>query len=47
MYRYAFAIIANLTVFGAFWGLLEKVNHSVAAADLSPDDKLIFWVSEL
>ena len=46
-YRYAFAIIANLTVFGVFWGLLDKINHSVAAADLTPDDKLIFWVSVL
>ena len=44
-YRYAFAIIGNLTVFGIFWGLLDKINHSVAATDLTPDDKLIFWVS--
>ena len=43
--RYAFAIIANLTIFGVFWGLLEKFNHSVDAADLTSDDKLIFWVS--
>ena len=45
IYRYAFAIIANLTIFGIFWGLLEKFNHSVDAADLTSNDKLIFWVS--
>ena len=43
--RYAFAIVANLTVFSIFWGLLEKFNSSVDVADLTPDDKLIFWVS--
>lgn len=42
--RYAFSIIANLLMFGCFWILLEKMNHSVDVRDLSPDDKEIFWV---
>lgn len=42
--RYGFSIAANLLMFGCFWVLLEKINNSVDVADLSPDDKTIFWV---
>ena len=44
-FRYTFTILANLVVFGCFWGLLENFNSSADAADLSPDDKEIFWAS--
>lgn len=45
--RYAFTIIANILVFGSFWGLLEHVNKGdVDANDLNPSDKKIFWVCQ-
>ncbi len=43
-YRYTFTILANIIVFGCFWGLLEKFNHTVDATALGSDDKEIFWV---
>jgi Na+/melibiose symporter-like transporter len=39
--RYSFTIIANLIIFGCFWGLLELFNHD-GSSDLSKNDLNIF-----
>ena len=44
--RYSFSIIANITIFGCFWGLLALLYPS-SIHTISQNDKDIFKVSNM